>query len=50
MFRELTSELLDLRVSEKGFRDAFFATEEDPSGGGACSCSCSYLCISLCCV
>jgi hypothetical protein len=48
VFRELTDELLDLRVSEKGFGDALYATEEQP-GGGQCSCSCSYLCISLCC-
>jgi hypothetical protein len=48
MFRELTEELLDLRVVEKGFGDALFATVED-EGGSQCSCSCSYLCVSLCC-
>jgi hypothetical protein len=49
MFRELTEELLDLKVVEKGFGDALFATVEPETGGGQCSCSCSYLCISLCC-
>ena len=46
MFGELTDDLLDLRATEKGFRNALYATEEDP---GCCSCSCSWLCISLCC-
>jgi hypothetical protein len=50
VFRELVEELLDLRVSEKGFGDAFFATTDDPGDGGSCSCSCSWLCISLCCI
>ena len=49
MFSELTEELLDLKVVEKGFGDALFATAEPEGGGGQCSCSCSYLCISLCC-
>lgn len=48
VFRELTEELLDLRVVEKGFGDALYATVED-EGGSPCSCSCSYGCISLCC-
>jgi hypothetical protein len=47
MFGVLTDDLLDLRVTEKGFRNALYAAEEDP--GGCCSCSCSWLCISLCC-
>jgi hypothetical protein len=47
VFGELTDDLLDLRVTEKGFRNALYAAEEDPE---ACSsCSCSWLCISLCC-
>jgi hypothetical protein len=47
MFDALTAELLDLRATEKGFRNALYASEEDPA---ACSsCSCSWLCISLCC-
>ena len=50
MFHELTEELLDLKVVEKGFGDALYATSADEGGGGGqCSCSCSYLCISLCC-
>ena len=51
MFSELVDELLDLRVAEKGYGDALFAsTDTDDGGGGGCSCSCSWLCISLCCV
>jgi hypothetical protein len=51
MFSELVDELLDLRVEEKGYGNAFFATTDNPDeGGGGCSCSCSWLCISLCCV
>lgn len=50
MFRELADELLDLRVTEKGYGLALYAADEDPGGGGTCcSCSCSMLCISLCC-
>jgi hypothetical protein len=51
MFAELTAELLDLRVTEKGFGLALYASEEDPGGGDPCSCSCSSstLCVSLCC-
>jgi hypothetical protein len=50
MFRELTQELFDLRITEKGFGLALYANEEDDGGGSACSsCSCSTLCISLCC-
>ena len=50
MFRELTDELLDLRVTEKGYRNALFAALDDPDNGcSGCSCSCSWLCISLCC-
>ena len=50
MFEQLTDELLDLRVTEKGYRDALYASAVDPNeGSGASSCSCSWLCISLCC-
>ena len=47
MFRELTAELLDLRVTEKGYRNALYAVEEEPEA--CCSSSCSWLCVSLCC-
>jgi hypothetical protein len=49
MFRQLTDELLDLRVTEKGYGSALYATEEDDGGGSCCSCSSCTLCISLCC-
>lgn len=50
MFRELTEELFDLRITEKGYGLALYASDEDEGGGSACSsCSCSTLCISLCC-
>ncbi len=47
MFKELTEELLDLKVTEKGYRGALYAVKApDP-----CSCSCSIaLCSSLLCV
>ena len=47
MFKELTDELLDLTVSEKGFGNALYAAVDNDDGcGGAGSCSCSW---SLCC-
>jgi hypothetical protein len=50
VFRELADEFLDLRVTEKGYGLALYAADEDDGGGGTCcSCSCSTLCISLCC-
>ena len=49
MFRQLTDELLDLRVTEKGYGLALYASEEDEGGSTCCSCSSSTLCISLCC-
>ena len=49
MFRELTDELLDLKIVEKGYRSALYAVTDIEDGGGGCSCSCSWLCISLCC-
>ena len=45
MFGELTQELLDLEITEKGFGLALYAAEED-EGCSACSCSCTW---SLCC-
>jgi hypothetical protein len=46
MFKELTEELLDLTVEEKGFRNALYAAANP---GGACSacctcCNCLFLC------
>ena len=49
MFKELTAELLDLRVTEKGYGDALYATTDGDEGCTGSSCSCSWLCISLCC-
>lgn len=49
MFRELTDELLDLRVEEKGYGLALYANNEDGGGEACSSCSCSLLCVSLCC-
>jgi hypothetical protein len=49
VFRQLTDELLDLRVTEKGYGSALYAADEDDGGGSCCSCSSSTLCISLCC-
>ncbi len=49
MFGQLTEELLDLRVTEKGYGLALYASEEDDGGSTCCSCSSSTLCISLCC-
>jgi len=45
-FAELTEELLDLTVVEKGVGKAIYANED--SGGGGCGSSCTY-CSSLCC-
>jgi hypothetical protein len=46
MFKELTEELLDLTVAEKGYRNAFYASVNP---GGACSacCTCCH-CLFLC--
>jgi hypothetical protein len=49
VFRELTDELLDLHLTEKGYGNALYAADEDEGGGTCCSCSSSTLCISLCC-
>ena len=48
MFTELTDELLDLTITEKGYRDALYAMGS-AEGGCKSSWSCSWLCISLCC-
>lgn len=48
MFKELTRELLDLRVLEKGYRGALYAYRLG-SGGGCCASSsacCCTFCIS----
>ena len=51
MFKELTEELLDLTVVEKGYRNALYAANDSGGGGPRCSASTSTceLCISLCC-
>jgi hypothetical protein len=49
VFKELTHELLDLRVTEKGYGDALYASADDGDPGCNSSCSCSWLCLSLCC-
>ena len=46
MFRELTEELLDLTISEKGVGAALYAMTRDPDESGCSSCS---SCWSLCC-
>jgi hypothetical protein len=38
MFTELKDELLELRVTEKGYRNALYA-KHDPGGGGGSSSS-----------
>jgi hypothetical protein len=44
MFTELTDELLDLAVQEKGYRNAFYAQTADPG----CSCSGSSSSLTCC--
>jgi hypothetical protein len=46
MFAELTEELLDLTVNEKGFRHALYAKNQDP--GSCCGSSSSLTCCKLC--
>ena len=43
MFQKLTDELLDLTITEKGFRDALYAMADD-DGAGCSSCSWSLCC------
>ena len=48
MFRELTSELLDLTVTEKGDRMAVYAAAEEPGSSSSSSgCSTTVLCCSI---
>jgi hypothetical protein len=44
MFTELTEELLDLAVQEKGYRHAFYAQTQNPG----CSCSGSSSSLTCC--
>jgi hypothetical protein len=46
VFKELTRELLDLQVLEKGYRGALYALRQH--GGGACSASSSACCCTFC--
>ena len=51
MFKELTEELLDLTVVERGYRNALYASN-DAGGTGRTLCttaSTTELCFSLCC-
>jgi hypothetical protein len=49
VFQELTSELLDLTATEKGFRTAMYAAVEGEQGcSSSCSgCSTTILCCSI---
>ena len=48
MFEELTTELLDLTATEKGYRAAVFAAVEGEQGCSSCSgCSTTILCCSI---
>jgi len=47
MFDELSKELLDLTVTEKGYRGAMYATSQEAPGCGTLCCSvvlCTFLC------
>jgi hypothetical protein len=46
MFHELTEDLLDLRVTEKGYGSAMYAAKQDEPGCSNCGLCCS---IVLCC-
>ena len=52
MLDDVLTELLDLTVTEKGYGNALYASNDDGGGcsGGGCCCSlgCFELCISLC--
>jgi hypothetical protein len=49
MFAQLTEELLDLMVEEKGYRHALYAKNSDPGGGSSSTGSSSSLtCCHLC--
>lgn len=43
MFKELTEELLDLRVNVRGYGAAVYAASED-GGGGVIACCCCCCC------
>lgn len=47
MFSELTEELLDLTVVDKGYGNALFA--HVLTGGGACSACCTTCCVCVNC-
>jgi hypothetical protein len=49
MFQELTDELLELTVTEKGYRAAVYGVNVGSDGcSGSCSCSSSLTCCCLC--
>ena len=51
MFTELSEELLDLVVNERGYRNAFYAKTGDPGGsssGSSTGSSSSLTCCKLC--
>ena len=49
MFHELTDELLELTVTEKGYRAAVYGNVVGSDGcSGSCSCSSSLTCCCLC--
>jgi hypothetical protein len=49
MFQELTDELLELTMTEKGYRAAMYGSMDDGGGssGGSCTCSSS---LTTCCL
>jgi hypothetical protein len=47
MFAELTAELLDLAVCEKGYRHALYALNSDPGGSSCTGSSSSLTCCKL---
>lgn len=48
MFKELTEELLDLAVHEKGYRSALYAMNDDPGSSSSTGSSSSLTCCKLC--
>ena len=48
MFDELSQELLDLTVTEKGYRGAMYASNEDTPPGCSSLCCSFVLCCFLC--
>ena len=47
MFKELTSELLDLTATEKGYRLAAYAATEEPGCSSSSGCTTVVLCCSI---